>query len=411
MGVFLNDSAAIAAHLASVHARRIVNMPITLARCLQITVGGTLDYPFADIDANVIRRQVRIETVENPSPEDDAASDPIFEYINALDLEGLARFYRKTEVDLTACATGERLCHAILGFVGHCVTHGTYGESAPKSPVQWLNQFESVAAADPGDHARAVLAAEAHMAVGWAYRGSGTIDTVSDDGWAALYHHAAEARRLIAPFDAVDCRSPGLASVRYAIARLDCEKREMSAAFRDWTTIDPLSFEAYQMHGFHLLPRWSGSHFEVELLARHAIRATADRIGNAMYAVVYCHIMRDEPGLSDIADPHTFASGVLDLIDHFPGSGTVNSCTATVAELLGTLAQEIPEPQTRRWIDVLADLLDTLTTEHLRTIVPSNWDNEHWPYWVIGRVFRDVLATGATVQFAEGKSPKVLHPT
>ncbi|MCB1357751.1 MAG: hypothetical protein KDK53_15080, partial [Maritimibacter sp.] len=62
-----------------------------------------------------------------------------------------------------------------------------------------VGEFVARAAAFPGDHIAALLAARAHIAAGWAARGDGWIAQVSEEDLMRMAQHYDAAERILAP--------------------------------------------------------------------------------------------------------------------------------------------------------------------------------------------------------------------
>lgn len=78
--------------------------------------------------------------------------------------------------------------------------------------------------------------------------------------------------------------------------------------------------------GNFLLPRWYGSHEELDAFARHAITFTHETLGLGAYAFVYSehgNISYNDVSGSGV-DLDLLRRATYDLVEHFPGNGMLN---------------------------------------------------------------------------------------
>lgn len=228
-----------------------------------------------------------------------------------------------------------------------------------------VGEFAARMAAFPGDHIAAVLAARAHIAAGWAARGDGWINTVSEEDLLRMAQHYDAAERILTPF--ADSGSSLVAEARYfTCLGLEDGGRLLRGRFEDWLAVDPDDLRPWQVHGFNLLPRWFGTLDEVEAEARRAAEATAPRRGTAGYAIFHGSILGC--GTSETRaqiDPDFFVRSALDRARTAGSQWGVNR----MAEFLMQAMLE-SRGETR---EIYRDGLRRLVADHLRVLVPAAW--------------------------------------
>ena len=409
----LQDSALIASRIAATHVKRLVALPLTFATSLKTLATGKMKNPYAGFDLKALPRQIVI-------PRNDAVQKQMTEFAEQVlhlaetgDFRALGELFRDVDAARSAFEWGDRHYSTLVEVFQHWVMQGpseehVVNQAAAKDRLAWIEAAHDKA---PDDYALALLAAEAHHAIGWAWRGDGWADEVSDHGWQAMAAHFALAKKFLANFDLGECNSPGLAAALFGLARIEPDRPAMNRAFKAWVQLDPTCAAAYGQYAFHKLPRWNGSHFEVELLARSAVRATSDVMGNAAYAMVYMDLFETEPDITGIADCRMFESGILDLIELYPHSATVNRCLAAVTGLGFEMYEEsVREPDVVAWSKLATRLTSRLVKEHLQDIDQAYWEEDTAALLAIASCYPSQIEMGACLQFQLGKPPTVMFP-
>lgn len=408
----VSDVLNITSRMAMMRAKRFVAMPFTLADSLKTLASGEMEHPFGGLDIAKCEAQILIDKIENSQREAQGFSLDIIKLLGASDFASVAKVFRGMEADLRSTSWGARYHTIVAEVVEHWVLNGAgeydqHPEAAAKDRLAWLSAAFD---ASPDDHALAVLVARAHIALGWAYRGDGWAESVSDKGWEALAYHGTKANQALERFEAFECRSPGLAAALHMAARWQPDRDALAAAYADWRALDPTCTEVYGAHAFFTLPRWGGTHFEVELMAKQAARDTQDQLGDGAYALVYMHLMDTEPELIEIADVARFERGILDLVERLPDTVMVNQCLSIVAELLLEMTEETPkEPEVVAWTSMTSRLAATLVNHHLNSIALDLWEDPERPLLIIGSIYRRQIEEGASIAFEKDAVPRAIY--
>lgn len=253
-------------------------------------------------------------------------------------------------------------------------------------------EFDLRAAADPEDHVAATLAARAHMAAGWIARGDGFIEEVSVANLRRLSDHYQAAEALLTPH--VAKRSSMVAEARYlACLGLEGGNGLIRQRFDEWVAVDPDDVAPYQVHGFHLLPRWFGDIEELEATARRAADATAPRRGAAGYVIFHggimsCGVHNETMG---VIDPALFVRSALDRARTAGSQWGVNR----MAEFLMQAMLESRGKAREIYRDGLVQLLHN----HLRVLVPRAWTSPiEEVRQELAKLFKAELEGGARVR-------------
>ncbi len=193
---------------------------------------------------------------------------------------------------------------------------GYGGEMAEARALDAVERFDQRHQAEKSDMAAAVLAAEAHMEIGWMYRGGGTIDTVSRDGLNNMQKHFDRAGEILAGFDIAQLGSATLAASNFRYAVGICGGASLfHAAHRIWLEADAADPEMMGQVAFHLLPRWYGSYRMLHRAAADIADRTADDLGDQAYAMTLLSVAVEEPELVAAIDAERLAKGAFQMLE------------------------------------------------------------------------------------------------
>ncbi len=128
----------------------------------------------------------------------------------------------------------------------------------------------------------------AYVSHGWAYRGSGTSSSVSQEDSARLHEYLGLAREaLLARADAGKA-DPNWHWQMLRLARLQAWPEDKYFAFAK-ATLDtfPYYYDIYFAVADKLLPQWGGSLGRLEAFAEHAAERTKATDGRSLYGRIY----------------------------------------------------------------------------------------------------------------------------
>lgn len=263
---------------------------------------------------------------------------------------------------------------------------------------QALASFQMAYSSAPRNPVLAALAARANIGVAWSIRDDRPIEIIPQDDRVAMDTRIERAQNILRPFKPLGGAILGEARYRAAVMDKTADE-DLPALYRDWTDADPEDAIPMEMHGFFLLPRWGGSHENIELEARRAALRTEPTIGYAGYAMLTLPLLEHEPELLTAIEPALFAEGIDDWLSTFPEPGRVN---AYLREIVNILNAHLPhlddQPALQGFKDHLAQTLPRLIETHLRRVVLSAWDDEpDWIRSVIAYCYNDHIQSGGTV--------------
>lgn len=221
--------------------------------------------------------------------------------------------------DMRAARVGVEMA---MADIHQAVGHG--GEGAEERALTAVDGFVARMRAAPHDLAAAVLAAEAHMEIGWMYRGGGTSDTVSAYGWQQMHAHFDQAYQIMREFEVARRGSAVLAAANFRLAVGMCHDDDMvfHAAKAIWMKTDPSDPGMMRQVAFHLLPRWYGEYRDLHLAAAEIASLTPE-MGDQAYAMTVISMGVEEPELVEAVDVARLQKGAMEWIDASDGNQDV----------------------------------------------------------------------------------------
>ena len=235
-----------------------------------------------------------------------------------------------------------------------------------------VQALEGVLEEMPGDYAAALVIALSHIDIGWAWRGTGWDATVPRANRAAFYRHFERAERILAPYSGLEMNSPGLAAARCALLAADSDPQARFVDdYEDLIDLDPHNHRHMRALGLHLLPRWFGSHDQLELEARRTAARTQDIWGAGGYTWVYMDaVAMDEEACARV-DMEFFIEGLHDIVAVCPDQSMINQLTAFCAV---TMQQRMGFDSTADYARTrIADCTRWLIRDHLTEVHPLIW--------------------------------------
>lgn len=246
------------------------------------------------------------------------------------------------------------------------------GLMSAHAPREGMIALEEVLQDHPDDYGVALVVAQAHVDIGWAWRGQGWISEVPEKHWEAFHRHFDRAEEILDRFDAFAEDSPALAAARCALlASTPAPKARVADDYEDLIDLDPGNPRHMRGLGNHLLPRWFGSYEQLELEARRTAARTGDIWGAGAYTWVYLDALAVDPVALGHLDVPFFLDGMRDILTHRPDQHYANQMAAFCAV---TLQQprygRAPDSQGLREIRAA---LDWILRDHLTELHPLVW--------------------------------------
>lgn len=307
----------------------------------------------------------------------------------------------------------------VVNACEHALLSGKPAKDAPL--LAGIEALETVLAENPDDYAIAVIVAQAHMDMGWAWRGGRWDIEISATNCEAFSAHFDRAADILMPHKDMYPKPATLAAA-------ECAQRagrrggsdKIADAYETLITLDPNNARAMRAMGNHLLPRWFGDYNTLELEARRTAARTQETWG----AGAYTWVQFDAIAFDDIAcarlDVAFFVDGLRDILARTTDQYTVNLLAAYCANTMGNSAGGNDEADQVR--SQIADCAKWIIRKHMTELHPMLWahaargfDNnlrvrcpdrfaasgEADALRIIGTLFRRDIAAGKRVVFTE----------
>ncbi|KIC49193.1 hypothetical protein RA29_11840 [Tateyamaria sp. ANG-S1] len=247
------------------------------------------------------------------------------------------------------------------------------GRPDPKAPLlDGIEALEQVLAEHPDEPVIAAIVANAHMDIGWAWRGTGWEVEVPARNREAFAAHFDRAADILIEHDARGENCPMLAAADCAlITGRGGSPREVVSRYETWIELDPHNARAFRAMGTHLLPRWHGSYERLELEARRAAGRTYDLWGTGAYAWVMFDAIAQDSAACARLDLDFFLDGLNDILKRTNDQHTVNLLAAYCTNTMGATPTGHDETDYIR-IQIAA-AADEIVREHLTELHPMLW--------------------------------------
>lgn len=254
--------------------------------------------------------------------------------------------------------------------VEHALLHGQPEDDAPL--LSGIEALESVLLDHPQDAIIASIVAQAHMDLGWAWRGTGWDTEIADINREAFSAHFERARDILAPFLQNSEKSALLATTLCSLlSGTVADTRLVADRYQDLIDLNPLNPRPMRAMGTHLLPRWRGSYEDLELEARRTASRTQAVLGAAAYTwVMLDAVACDETACANLDVPF-FVEGLRDILTKHPDPYTANLLAAYCANATGhnfsgdDIAEQV--------CDQIGKCTEWIVREHLTELHPMIW--------------------------------------
>jgi len=258
----------------------------------------------------------------------------------------------------------------VIRAVEHALQEGRPAQDAPV--VDGIRGLEGVHTDMSDDPIIALIVAQAHIDIGWAWRGTSWDTTVPELNRQKCAAHFDRAQTLLAPHCGIELDSPAIAATHCAVlAGLRTPETRIADDYEDLIDLDPKNHRHMRALGNHMLPRWFGDYDQLELEARRTAARTQDIWGNGGYTwVCFDALAVDEQACARV-DVDFFVDGLRDIIAARPEQEMVNLLAAYCAVALhkGTGLNDDAD-RARRQITGAASWL---IRDHLTELHPLIW--------------------------------------
>ncbi|MFK7838095.1 MAG: hypothetical protein AB8B60_17935 [Sulfitobacter sp.] len=252
----------------------------------------------------------------------------------------------------------------------HALMDGAPAEDA--ALLAGIEALEHVMADHPTSYILACIVAQAHMDIGWAWRGNCWDAEVPKRNRAVFAAHFDRAADIMQAFCCKSTPSPLLAATCCAVlGGTDQAKGQAADRYQILIDMNHANPRPMRAMGNHLLPRWFGSYAELELEARRTASRTQDTWGAGGYTwVQFDAITCDDEACANL-DLEFFVEGLRDILARRSDPYTVNLLAAYCANAIGqSFSGNDQADQIRAQI---ADNAGWIIRNHLTELHPMIW--------------------------------------
>ncbi|WP_299148778.1 hypothetical protein [uncultured Tateyamaria sp.] len=258
----------------------------------------------------------------------------------------------------------------VVGAAEHALLSGRPTPGAPL--LAGIEALEQVLAGDPTNPILSAIVAQAHMDIGWAWRGTGWDIEVPARNREAFSAHFDRAADIVN--DRADCiaGSPLLAATACALSSgRGGAVRHTVTQYETWIDLDPKNAQALRAFGAQLLPRWHGDYARLELEARRVAGRTHDIWGAGGYTWMMLDAISVDTEACLRVDIAFFVDGLHDILRHAPDQHTVNLLAAYCANTMGSMPTGHDETDYVR--AQIAEAAVWIVRDHLTELHPMLW--------------------------------------
>ncbi len=257
----------------------------------------------------------------------------------------------------------------VVGAVEHALSLGLPDKDAPV--LAGIEALETVLAEDASNPVVAIVVAQAHIDIAWAWRGEGLAAQVPDLNMAAFSAHMDRAADILSPHGAAKSHSPLLMAAHCAVvptSRGDHLRNvdRMAQNYEALIDLTPLDIRQMRNLGLAMLPSRYGDYARLTLEAHRTAARLNPIWGNGGYTwTMFDAIAQDPEALAGL-DVDYFIDGLRDILAIRADQFTVNLlaayCAVTMSADVGNDAADFNRTRIhacRDWI-----IYDNLTELH-----------------------------------------------
>ena len=281
-----------------------------------------------------------------------------------------------TELAATSAAmpVADLLCYGarsdVVAAAEHVLIDGRPSRDAPL--LQGIEALEEMLADAPQDPIRAITVAQAHMDIGWAWRGTSWQDQVPQQNMDAFDAHFDRARDILEPFEATCATSALYCTARTALnASGTTPGKCVALEYEQLIDINPMNPAPMRALGNYVSPKWYGSHQDLEVEARRTAARTAAYWGAGGYTWVMFDALAGDPTACANLDADFFIEGLQDILDRMTDQHTANTLAAFCAHTIG--AHRTGHPRADATRARIAECAHWIVRNHLTELHPLIW--------------------------------------
>lgn len=273
-----------------------------------------------------------------------------------------------------AMPVGELLSYGARSDVVMAAEHALYdGKPDRDAPLMTgIEAFEEMLFESQNDPYCAVVVAQTHMDLGWAWRGTGQAKKMPRRNREAFEAHFDRACDILESV-AEHCEdSPFFLRARCALNGAGLFRSEQIA--RDYERLidlNPYDPGPMRALGTYLSPRWFGSHQDLEIEARRTAGRTQAHWGAGGYTWVMFDALADDPVACANLDTAFFIEGLHDILERLPDQHTTNLLAAFCAHRLGAGDTGVAEADAAR--ARIANCAGWIVRNHMTELHPLIW--------------------------------------
>ena len=390
----------------------LIALPFLLVRFGPKFFTNLFHDPFQGITGEIANQSVLLDSGKSHVKTTDTLVKQVHDMVQIADWRGISELIKKAVASKRDAAPLQREYTEIV-YAARIELQDILMSLDPKmctvKIAGLLDAYDAGADTLPDDPGLAALAARAHLDVGWAWRGDGFTNEVSQNGWEEMARHYRLAADRIAPFLNADILHPCIAHAAHIIARQnDDNGHELRRIYEAWRQSDPGNPLIYEEHGFHLLPRWFGTYDELAREAQRAAAAVADTLGAAPYFWMYQSVFNCEELALSAVDPDLFVDAVC---DHLRLAGTSFEANRVLRKLSETWLYRPIDQQ----LDDAESTVRDMARAACRAIVETQLfqiDSAAWSGQInqakqtIALLYKDEIDDGYILDFSNGHFEK-----
>lgn len=235
-----------------------------------------------------------------------------------------------------------------------------------------LEHLEFALEDSPKDYGVALVVLHALMDVAWAFHAVEGGSGLSKHSTKAFLACMSSAGDILDRFDAFEQNSPALAAARCKLlpGQENPESRVVDD-YEDLIDLDPHNPNHMREFGRFMLPRWFGSHQQLEIQARRISALTQDIWGAGGYTWTCLDALKLDADVLEMLEPDLFIEGMRDILNRRSDQHTANLFAAFCSITLHS--RKLRNSPHQDQLNALRQAFDWILQNHLREVHPLVW--------------------------------------